>query len=64
MDLLARQAADYIERKHAEESLRLRTEQFQALLDNAPLGIYLVDSEFRIRQVNPVALPAFGAFPI
>jgi PAS domain S-box-containing protein len=63
IDLLARQAADYIERKQAEESLRLRTEQFQALLDNAPLGVYLVDSEFRIRQVNPIARPTFGHIP-
>ena len=63
IDLLTRQAADYIERKQAEESLSLRTEQFQTLLDNAPLGVYLVDSEFRIRQVNPVALPVFGDIP-
>ncbi len=63
LDLLARQAADYIERKQAEEALRLRTAQFEALLDNAPLGVYLVDSEFRIRQLNPIAVPIFDGIP-
>ncbi|MGH9559973.1 MAG: response regulator, partial [Terracidiphilus sp.] len=63
LDLLARQAADYIERKQAEEALRLRTQQFQSLLDNAPLGVYLVDSDFRVRQVNPIAVPVFDSIP-
>ncbi|HEY7519914.1 MAG TPA: ATP-binding protein [Methylomirabilota bacterium] len=63
LDILARQAADAIERMQAEEGLRQRTEQFEALLDNAPLGVYLVDADFRIRQVNPVARPVFGDIP-
>ncbi|MEO7145223.1 MAG: ATP-binding protein, partial [Bryobacteraceae bacterium] len=37
----------------------LRRAQFETLLNNAPLGVYLVDGDFRIRQVNPTALHAF-----
>jgi PAS domain S-box-containing protein len=54
---------DITERKRAEEELRYRGEQFQALLDQAPLGAYLIDADFRIAQVNPVALPVFGQIP-
>src|SRR5579885_2777387 len=32
----------------------------QALFDHAPLGIYLVDTNFCIRAINPTALPFFG----
>jgi len=60
MDLLARQAADYLERKQADEALRTREAQLRTLFDAAPLGVFLVDADFRIRQVNPMALPAFG----
>jgi PAS domain S-box-containing protein len=47
-------------RKQAEEALRRRTEQFETLLDEAPLGVYLVDGDFRIRAMNPPALQMFG----
>ncbi len=40
-----------------------RTEQFEALLDQAPLGMYLVDAELRIREVNPIARPLFAGIP-
>src|SRR5882672_6338903 len=36
------------------------TAQFETLLNQAPLGIYMVDADFKIREVNPVALPLFG----
>ena len=42
-------------RKQAEESLRRRTEQFETLLSHAPLGVYLVDADFRIREMNAPA---------
>ena len=54
---------DITERKHAEEALRLRTAQFETLLGNAPIGAYLIDADFRLRQVNPTALLAFGGIP-
>jgi PAS domain S-box-containing protein len=46
-----------------ETALRNRTEQFRTLINQAPLGVYLVDADFRIRDVNPIALPAFGDIP-
>jgi PAS domain S-box-containing protein len=54
---------DIHDRKMAEMELRHRGEQFETLLNQAPIGVYLVDAEFRLRQVNPVALPVFGDIP-
>ncbi len=51
------------QRREAELALRYRSEQFETLLGQAPLGVFLVDADFRIREVNPVALPAFGNIP-
>jgi PAS domain S-box-containing protein len=50
-------------RREAEQALRMRTVQFEALFNQAPLGIYLVDPDFCIREVNPIALPVFGDIP-
>jgi PAS domain S-box-containing protein len=50
-------------RRDAEQALRHRSEQFETLFRQAPIGIYLVDADFRIREVNPVALPVFGDIP-
>ncbi len=44
-------------------ALRQRTAQFETLLNEAPIGVYLVGSDFRLRQVNPTARPAFGDIP-
>ncbi len=52
---------DITQRKQVEESLRRRTEQYATLLNQAPVGIYVVDADFRVQDVNPVAAPAFGA---
>ena len=54
---------DITERKRAEEVLRQRTAQFKILFDEAPLGVYLVDADFRLCQANPVALARFGNIP-
>ena len=50
-------------RKEGEEALRLRTGQFETLLNEAPMGVYLVDSNFRIRQMNPTAGELFRETP-
>jgi PAS domain S-box-containing protein len=50
-------------RRNAEEALRRRTAQFETLLNEAPLGVYLVDADFRIREVNPTARALFGDIP-
>lgn len=55
--------SDISERKRVEEELRQRSAQYKTLLNQAPLGVYLVDSELRIRQLNPIALPLFGNIP-
>jgi PAS domain S-box-containing protein len=68
---LARQGADMVllairdisERKRAQEAILQRTAQFETLLNAAPLGVYLVDREFRIRHMNPTAIALFGNPP-
>ena len=49
--------------RRAQEVLRIQTAQFEVLLNQAPLGVYLVDADFRIRQMNPTALLVFGDIP-
>jgi PAS domain S-box-containing protein len=53
-------ATDVTERKQAEEALRNSEAQRSAIIRQAPLGIYLVDSKMRIVEVNPTARPVFG----
>jgi PAS domain S-box-containing protein len=62
-ELLARVGALIELTRLRAESERLRTEQFETLLNKAPLGMYVVDADFRIREVNPVARPVFGDIP-
>jgi len=54
---------DVTDRKQAEQALRQRSAQYQTLLNRAPLGLYTVDAEFQIRDVNPTALAVFGDIP-
>ena len=54
---------DITEQKRAETALSESEEQFESVLNQAPLGVYLVDGNFMVRQVNPVALPVFGDIP-
>ncbi len=56
------QQALEMERK-TQQAFRQRTEQFETLLVEAPLGVYLVDADFRLREINPTAWPAFGEIP-
>jgi PAS domain S-box-containing protein len=51
---------DVSARHNAEDALRQRTLQFETLLNEAPLGVYLIDADFRLRAVNPAALPTFA----
>jgi PAS domain S-box-containing protein len=50
-------------RRETGEALRQRYAQFKTLLDQAPLGVYVVDADFRIREVNPIAASTFGDMP-
>jgi PAS domain S-box-containing protein len=54
---------DMTERKRADEAIRLSHARFEALFDAAPIGIYVVAADMKIRQVNPKALPVFGGIP-
>jgi PAS domain S-box-containing protein len=56
-------ARDITERTQAEEALRASEVQLQTLINDVPLGVYVVDGNFRMRKVNPTALPVFGAIP-
>ena len=51
-------------RQEVTRDLQYRKAQFETLFNQAPLGIYLVDSELRLREVNPAALPTFGDIPV
>jgi PAS domain S-box-containing protein len=46
-----------------DDAFRIRTAQFETLLNAAPLGVYLVDADLRIRAVNPTASRVFGDIP-
>jgi PAS domain S-box-containing protein len=54
---------DITDRKNIEEAVKRRAAQYQTLLNQAPLGVYLVDADFRLRDVNPTALRVFGDIP-
>jgi signal transduction histidine kinase len=46
-----------------ESSARQHAGLFYTLVEQAPIGVYVVDAEFRLRQVNALALPAFARVP-
>jgi PAS domain S-box-containing protein len=58
-ELLARVGA-LLERSRVLAAIADRNAQFETLLGHAPLGIYLVDADFKISEVNPTARPVFG----
>jgi len=47
------------DREQDDEALRRNAEALAALVDQSPLGIYTVDSQFRVRNVSAGAIPAF-----
>jgi len=51
---------DITERKRAELHLRRSQALFAALIGQAPVGTYVVDSQFRLQHVNPKAQPVFS----
>ncbi len=50
---------DISERKRSEEILRQNEALFSSLVNLAPTGVYVVDAQFRLQQINARALPAF-----
>jgi PAS domain S-box-containing protein len=53
-------ARDITEQNRARTALHHAQEQSISIINYAPIGIYLVDAQLRIRQVNAKALPVFG----
>ena len=49
--------------RRSEERFRNIADQLATVVDRAPLGVFLVDADFRIAHLNPVARPAFGEIP-
>lgn len=60
LDLYARQAADFIERKRVDEAVRQSEARFRLLLESAGEGIYGLDTEGRCIFVNDAALEMLG----
>ena len=50
---------DITKRKQMEDAVRRNEALLTALIEEAPLGVYLVDAHFCLQQVNPKALPEF-----
>ncbi len=48
-----------LERVRADSLLRQNEGLFAALIDQAPMGVYVIDSQFRVQQINSRAMPAF-----
>ena len=46
--------------KQAEEKLHRSEALFATLIEQAPVGVYVVDERLRLQQVNPRALPVFS----
>jgi len=52
---------DVTNSKRAELTLRQNAALFATLVEQAPMGVYVVDSQFRLQQVNAAALPVFSS---
>ncbi|HKY72793.1 MAG TPA: response regulator [Nitrospira sp.] len=53
----------HTESARKREARQRQSEQFEILLNQAPLGVYLVDADFHVVHVNPVASLVFGDIP-
>ncbi|MBC7561440.1 MAG: PAS domain S-box protein, partial [Gemmatimonadaceae bacterium] len=49
------------ERHHGEAALRRNTALFSEIIEQAPGGVYLVDAQFRVAQMNAETRPYFAA---
>jgi signal transduction histidine kinase len=61
-DLLARLEAQLL-RVRTRQAIHERAALIESVIDNAPIGVFLVDQDFKVAQVNPVAAPVFGTIP-
>ncbi len=61
--LVAIHFTDITTRVRVEEEVHRLGEQFHTLLERSPGGMFLVDADFRLAQVNRVAAGVFGNIP-
>lgn len=54
---------DITERKLAEDAFLDRSQQFRTLVHKAPIGVVLIDADFRLVEVNATAHTTFGDVP-
>ena len=52
---------DIPERKQAEAALRGNSDLFYKIIEQAPGGVYVVDAQFRVAQMNAESLPFFAS---
>jgi PAS domain S-box-containing protein len=45
------------------ENIRPSAAQLVSLLEHIPMGVYVIDADFRLAYVNPAAAPTFTAIP-
>ena len=58
-------AVDITARRAIDTALRRNEVLFSSLIEQAPVGVYVVDAQLQLRQVNPRALPVFkNAHPL
>ncbi len=50
---------DITERKQIEDIMQRKDALISALIEQAPVGVYVVDADFRLQQANPMAMPVF-----
>ena len=51
---------DITVRKQAEAVMREENTRLETLINTSPVGMYLIDAEFRMRLINDIARPVFG----
>lgn len=51
---------DITQRRRAEHQLRCNHDTFVTLIEHAPFGLYVVDAQFRLRQVSAAAQQVFS----
>ena len=52
---------DVSERRHGETALRRNAELFSEIIEQAPGGVYVVDAQFRVAQMNAETRPFFAS---
>lgn len=57
---ISKVAHDITDRRRVEAALRENAALFSTLIAQAPMGTYVVDAQFRMKQVNAEAMPAFA----